>query len=147
MSKRDREKLVRDVQELAARLTEADDLLTPAEVRSTLALAGCDPENLRETLHRAARALADRQRAKGKPAPLAVQQVIEATGPAHEIPGDLRRALEKATRWVKSLGEPIAPPLGELAVLRGYRKTGELSANDQKLLDELEEELKRRARG
>lgn len=144
MSKRDREKVLREAGELVDRLTEADEQLTPGEVRSTLALAGCDPEQLRVDLHLAARELAERQRAKGKAAPLAVQQVIEATGPPHEVPSDLRRALEKAKRWVQSFAEP-AVPIGDLDVLRAYRKSSELSESDQRLLDELEDELKRRA--
>jgi hypothetical protein len=143
MAKRDREKLLREVQELADRFSEADDLLTPADVRSTLEMAGCDDEQLREQLYRAAHELAAKQRAKGKAAPLAVQQVVEATGLV-EMPSDLRTALEKAKRWVTSFGQPV--PVGDLGVVRAYRKSKDLSENDQRLLDDLEEELKRRAR-
>jgi hypothetical protein len=145
MPKRDRDKLLREVQELADRFSEADDLLSPAEVRETLRSAGCDPDNLRENFYRAARDLAARLRAKGKPAPVALRQAIEFTSPSHELPTDLRSALDKAKRWLSSFAQP-SPSLGDLRVLRAYRASKDLTDSDRSLLDELEEQLKRRAK-
>jgi len=140
MAKKDRERLQRRLDDHLARMTPAE--ITREEVTESLHAAGCDIDQLRERLHQRARDLANAQRAKGKPAPDYLQQVIDRTGPPEAIPNDPKRALAKAKNWIAELTHPPAM-VGEIQIARAYRKDGDLTRNDEALLDDMEAELRR----
>jgi hypothetical protein len=143
MAKKHREQLNDRLREHVARMTPD---LTPEEVRNALREAGTDPEHLRTRLYERARELANAQRAKGKPAPGYLQQVIDLTAPTEAIPKDPKHALAKAKSWIKGLTQPV--PFGSnVQVARAYRKDGELTKKDEDLLDALEADLRRETEG
>ena len=143
MAKKHREQLNDRLREHVARMTPD---LSHEEVRHALRDAGTDPDRLRARLHDRARELANAQRAKGKPAPEYLQQVIDLTAPPEAIPKDPKHALAKATSWIKGLAQPV--PFGSnVQVARVYRKDGELTKKDEDLLDALEADLRRETEG
>ena len=144
MSRKARERLLQRIREHAERLSPSDESLTRAEVQDALREAGSDPEALREWLHSAARTLAAAQRAKGKPGPDYLQEIIDLSGPADHLPSSEKTALQKAGEWIRSLrGAPGSlPPNAE--IIRALRSRGDLSEEDQRLLDAAEEELRER---
>jgi hypothetical protein len=144
MAKKDRERLQSRLNDNLARLTPAE--LTRDEIQEALRAAGCDVDQLRERLHQRARDLANAQRAKGKPAPDYLQQVIDLTGPPEAIPNDPRRALAKAKHWIAELTHPPAT-IGAIQIARAYRKDGDLTKKDEELLDDMETELRRETDG
>src|SRR6266516_4005115 len=145
MGRKELKKLFESVVEVADRLGEVDDSLSPLEVSEHLRTAGTDVEKLRARLYATASELAKQQRLKGKPARIYLQQIIDATGPSDKTPSDLKMALDKTKRLITSLTEPFKS-IPNLEVQRAYRKSGELSEADQRLLDEQEEELKKKIR-
>jgi hypothetical protein len=142
MAKKDRERLHQRLQDDVARMTPAN--LTREEVIAALREAGADPDQLRARLHQRARDLANAQRAKGKPAPEYLQQVVDLTGPPEALPKDAKHALAKATFWIKGLTQP-PPGIPNVQIARAYRKKGELTKKDEDLLDALEADLRREA--
>jgi len=139
MAKKHREQLGERLHEHVSRMTPE---LSHDEVRSALRDAGTDLDHLRERLNQRARELANAQRAKGRPAPEYLQQVIDLTGPPEAVPKDPKHALAKATSWIKGLTQPF--PIGSnLQIARAYRKDGELTKKDEDLLDAMEADLRR----
>src|SRR5258707_9973261 len=118
MAKKDRERLHQRLQDDVARMTPA--ALTREEVIAALCEAGPDPEHLRARLHQRARDLANAQRAKAKPAPDYLQQVIDLTGPPEALPNDSKHALAKATSWIRGLTQP-PPVIPNVQIARAYR--------------------------
>ena len=141
MGKKDRERLRQHFDEHVARMTPAD--LTRQEIRDALAAAGCDPERLRDRLHQAASKLAQARYTKGRPAPEYLHQVIDLTGPPETIPQDAKRALSKAKQWIASFTNPPTKITAGFQVARALRKQGDLTTNDQELLDKIEGDLRR----
>jgi len=139
MAKKHREQLNERLHEHVARMTPD---LNHDEVRNALREAGTDPKHLRARLHERARDLANAQRAKGKPAPEYLQQVIDLTAPPEAVPKDPKHALAKATSWIKGLTQPL-PTGSNIQIARAYRKDGDLTKNDEDLLDALEADLRR----
>ena len=60
--------------------------------------------------HEAAKATAARERAAGRPAPLALQQAIEQTAPDDVMPSEARAAEAKMSRWLDKFSAPFALP-------------------------------------
>jgi hypothetical protein len=145
MGRKELKKLLESVLEVADRLSEVHDSLSPLEVSQHLRAAGTNVEKLRARLYATASELAKQQRLKGKPAPIYLQQVIDASGPSDKIPSNLKMALDITKRLIASLTEPFKS-IPNLEVQRAYRKSGELSEADQQLLDAQEEELKKKIR-
>jgi hypothetical protein len=122
MSRKARERLLQQIREHAERLNPNDESLTRAEVQDALREGGSDPEALREWLNSAARALAAAQRAKGKPGPDYLQEVIDLSSPADHLPSNEKTALQKAGEWIRSLrgGPGLLLPDAEIIRLSAH---------------------------
>ena len=145
MPKKDIERLFKEVGDLAARLYP-DEELELEDIRGNLKAADIDTAKLRERLHDSARDLARKQRLAGKPAPKYLQEVIDATGPAEQLPRDASKAIDKMRGWIKSFRILSGVGISGMEVEHAYRKSGEVSDTDKERLDELERKLKERAR-
>jgi hypothetical protein len=140
MAKKDRERLQHRLDDCLSSIASHE--LTRQEVIDALRSAGCDVEQLRERLNQRARDLANAQRAKGRPAPEYLQEVIDHTEPPEALPRNPRRAIDKAKRWIQQFAHPPAM-IGAVNIARAYRKDGELTKKDGELLDDIEAELRR----
>src|SRR5579871_973186 len=136
MAKRDTERLFDQIRQMASRLTEGDEAKATSQLAGDLRESGIDPEALKQRFHLAAKAIASRERAAGRPAPLALQQAIEQTAPDDVMPSDNRAAEAKMSRWLDRFSSPFALP-GNLEVSRAYWKSGEVAPNEQAELDAL----------
>ncbi len=141
MSKRDTERLFDQIRQIAVRLTEGDDTKPISQLAGDLRQSGIDPDALKRRFHEAAKAIAAKERASGRPAPLAVQQAIEQTAPDDVIPSDNKAAEAKMSRWLDKFSAPFAIP-DDLEAVSAFRKRGEVAPDEQSELDELEEQLK-----
>ena len=142
MSKRDTERLLDQIRRMAERLTEGDDVKATSQLAGDLRQSGIDPDVLKQRFHEAAKAIATRERAAGRPAPLALQQAIDQTAPDDVVPSDNRAAEAKMSRWLDKFSTPFALP-ADLESARAFRKSGEVAPNEQAELDELEDRLKK----
>ena len=142
MSKRNTERLFDQIRRMAERLTEGDDAKATSQLTGDLRQSGIDPDVLKQRFHDAAKAIAARERAAGRPAPLALQQAIEQTAPDDVMPSDNRAAEAKMSRWLDKFSTPFAIP-ADLEGARAFRKSGEVAPNEQAELDELEDRLKK----
>lgn len=142
MSKRDTERLFEQIQRMAYRLAAGDDKKSTSQLAGDLRLSGIDPDVLKKRFHEAAKQLAARERAAGRPAPLALQQAIEQTEPDDVMPSDTRTADAKMSRWLERFSGSFALPPG-LETLRAFRKSGEVAPDEQAELDKLEDQLKK----
>ena len=145
MPKRDAERLFEHVQEMANRLTVGDDAKPTSQLAGDLRQSGIDPEVLKKRFHEAAKQLAARERAAGRPAPLALQQAIEQTAPDDVMPSDTRAAEAKMSRWLERFSGSFALPV-DLEAARAFRKDGEVAPEEQAELDDLEQQLKKEIR-
>lgn len=141
MPKRDLERLFAQIRQMADRLTEEEVAKGNSQLASDLHLSGINPDDLRRRFYEAARAIAARERASGRPAPLALQQAIEQMAPDHVVPSDAKAAESKMSRWIDRFSAPFAPPT-DLEAARAFRKGGNVGENEQAELDELEQQLK-----
>jgi hypothetical protein len=123
MPKRDTERLFDQIRQMADRLTEGDDAKATSQLASDLRQSGIDPDVLKRRFHEAARAIAARERAAGRPAPLALQQAIEQTAPDDVVPSDNKAADAKMSRWLDKFSAPFALP-ADLEAARAFRKSG-----------------------
>jgi len=142
MPKRDTERLFDQIRQMADRLTEGDDAKATSQLAADLRQSGIDPDVLKRRFHEAAKAIAARERAAGRPAPLALQQAIEQTAPDDVMPSDNRAAEAKMSRWLDRFSAPFALPT-DLEAARAFRKSGEVAPDEQAELDELEDRLKK----
>lgn len=153
MARKQLEQLLSEVAALADRLSEVDDALSPAELDEHLRDGGSEPAALRQRLHEGVGTIMDRLRDTGKPVPRYLAQVAEATAPLEDVASlSPKVAFLKLKGWIREIRDrasiPGAPvPQETLEVLRAYRKTGNLTPEDIRLLDELEAQLKARAKG
>ena len=145
MPKKDIERLFKEVGDLAARL-HPDEELELEDIRGNLKAAGIDTARLRERLHDSARELAQKQRLAGKPAPKYLQEIIDATGPAEQLPRDASKVIDKMRGWIKSFQTSSGVSISAMEIEHAYRKSGDVSDTDKERLDELERKLKERAR-
>lgn len=147
MSRKARERLEQQFHEHVKHFSPDDESLTRAEVQDALRQAGCDPEALRERLNNMARALANAQRAKGKPAPEYLREAIDLSAGPEDLPRDEKTALQKAKDWIQSLTAGPGALTDDLQIIRAYRSRGDISEEDQRLLhmaeDRLKEQLKK----
>ena len=141
MPKRDLERLFDRVREMAERLTEGEEEIPSSQLASELRQSGIDPEALKRRFYEAAKQIAARERAAGRPAPLAVQQVIEQAAPDDVMPADDKAAESKMGRWLEKFSAPFFLP-DNLETARAYRKSGDVSEEEQDDLDDLERQLK-----
>jgi hypothetical protein len=142
MPKRNTERLFDQIRRMAERLTEGDDAKAATQLEGDLRQSGIDPDVLKRRFHEAAKAIAARERAAGRPAPLALQQAIEQTAPDDVMPSDNRAAEAKMSRWLDRFSTPFALP-ADLEAARAFRKSGEVAPDEQADLDELEDRLKK----
>ena len=142
MSRKARERLFQQFREQVERFSPDEESLTRAEVQDALREAGSDPEKLREWLNATARRLADAQRAKGRPAPEYLQQAIDLSSPPDQLPRDEKTALQKAREWFQSMTAGPGDVTGDFEIIREYRSRGDLSEEDQRVLDAAEEQLR-----
>ena len=142
MPKRDTERLFDQVRKMADRLTAGDEAKATSQLASDLRQSGIDPDVLKRRFHEAAKLLAARERAVGRPAPLALQQAIEQMAPDDVMPSDTKAAEIKMSRWLERFSTPFALP-PDLETSRAFRKDGEVAPEEQCDLDELEEQLKK----
>jgi len=141
MSKRDLERLFDKIREMAERLTEGEEGKGSSQLASDLRQSGIDPDVLRRRFYEAAKEIAARERASGRPAPLALQQAIEQMAPDDVMPSDSKAAESKMARWLDRFSAPFALPEC-LETARAFRKAGEASESEQAELDDLERQLK-----
>lgn len=115
-----------------------------ADVRRALTEAGIDVDALPSRLHDRATELARALRAGGTSAPPALKRLLEQTAGSRELPDNPLRAFEKASQI---LGNLFAPRLGlgSTEIVGAFRGEGDLTDHDQQTLDEIDEELRRRA--
>jgi hypothetical protein len=142
MPKRDTERLFDQIRKMADRLTEGDDAKASSQLEGDLRQSGIDPDVLKRRFHEAAKAIAARERAAGRPAPLALQQAIEQTAPDDVMPSDDKAAEAKMSRWLDKFSAPFALP-ADLEGTRAFRKSGEVAPDEQAELDELEDRLRK----
>jgi hypothetical protein len=140
MAKKHCEQLTDRLHEHVARMTPD---LTPEEVRHALRDAGTDPDRLRARLHERARACQCTAR-QGK----ARSSVSPASHRSHRPPEAHGRT--QSMRWQrrqhgsKGLTQQ-APIASNVQIARAYRKDGDLTKNDEDLLNALEADLRREA--
>ena len=142
MSRKARERLFQQFREQVERFSPDEESLTRAEVQDALREAGCDPEELREWLNATARRLANTQRAKGRRAPDYLQHAIDVSSPPDQLPRDEKAALQKAREWIKSMTSGPGVLSDDFEIVRAYRSPGDLSEEDQRVLDAAEERLR-----
>src|SRR5438045_54943 len=142
MPKRDTERLFDQIRNMADRLTEGDDAKASSQLEGDLRQSGIDPDVLKRRFHEAAKAIAARERAAGRPAPLALQQAIEQTAPDDVMPSDDKAAEAKMSRWLDKFSAPFALP-ADLEAARAFRKGGDAAPDEQAELDELQDQLKK----
>jgi hypothetical protein len=141
MPKRDVDKLFDEIRKTAERLTEGEKQEGNSQLESELVATGLDPDILRRRLYEGAKAIAARERAAGRPAPLALQQAIEQMAPDNVIPSDPKVAEAKMVRWIDRFSSPFALR-SNLKAVHAFRKRGDVDENEQAELDELEQQLK-----
>lgn len=152
MARKQLDRLLSEVAALADRLSEVDDVLSTAELDKHLREAGSDPAVLGRHLHEGVRAIMARLSEAGKPVPRHLTQVAEAAAPLEEVASlSPKGAFERLRGWVREMRDQASTPSARisqegLAVLRAYRKTGDVTPEDARLLDELEAQLKGRAK-
>src|SRR5205823_5129292 len=124
----------RSIQELAERLTAGDDKLPAAQLAHELRQSGIDSEALRNRLYTAAKRLAEKERAAGRPAPLALQQTIEQLSPDDVMPSNETAAQNKLGRWLDRVSAALSRP-DKLGPARAYRKSGDVPPEESAELD------------
>lgn len=141
MPKRDVERLFEAVQEMADRLGEGEEHLTSAQLATELRQSGVDPQLLRQRLHEALKAIAQRERLARRHAPIAIRQAIEKLAPDDIMPSSEPAAQSKMERWLQKFSDTFVLP-ENIETARAYRKTGDVSADEEADLNELEQQLK-----
>jgi hypothetical protein len=141
MPNRDVDRVFEQVRELAERLTAEDRALSRSQLADQLLQTGIDPDALKSRFHLALKAVAARERAAGRAAPLSLQQAIEQTAPEDSAPTSQKMAEKKMERWIERFGGPYTMP-DLLEAARAYRKSGDVSQAEQAELDEFEQQLK-----
>lgn len=120
------------------------ETLTSAEVEIRLADAGVEPAALQVEMHNVAKAITERLRAEGKPAPPYLANLVGQTADATVLPPDPKAAVEKAARYLRSCFAPKAS--GTIEIVQSFRKGADaLSSHDLETLAKLEEELRQKA--
>lgn len=149
MSRKRREEFLAEAARLADELDQQDESLSSDEIDAALREIDCDPLELEGQLHRVAKDIESRMWAKGKKPPTYLRRIVRQTARADGVPADEARATARAAKWLEQFVSGVLPKLSaqDLAVVRAYRKEGNLSSNDIALLDELERELKDRLSG
>lgn len=115
-----------------------------ADVQRALADVGVDREQLRAALHEKATELARQLRARGESAPPFLQRLLDQSADASELPAHPQRALEKATQYLTNLLGSV-PTSTPPQIVGAFRGEGDLTAHDQQTIEEIDEELRRRA--
>lgn len=145
MSKQKTEQFLEEIRRIAQNLGQADDSLSPEQVRAQLRESGVDPDELRERFHQAALKLAERERLANRSVSLLLKQAIDTTRPDDQLPNDISAAKAFAERWLDKFLSTFVLP-ANFQVSRAYRKSDDLSDLDKADLDRLEEELKQRVK-
>ena len=145
MSKRKTEKLLGEIKRLADCLGEGEENLAAEELRRQLWNSGVDADELKARFHLAAKEIAQRERLANRPVPVLLSQAIDSTRPATDIPRDPTIARKVMDSWLESFSAPFKLPTN-LEACRAYRKSGDISDEEQDDLDRLEEELKRKVK-
>lgn len=141
MTKKNREKFFATVRRNAESLVPQS--MSAGEVREALEQAGCDTARLRQRLYESAKKLQIDQRIKGRKVPRYLDDLVDLTSPLESGAKNSEIALAKAERWIDGFMHPPVMDAGPINVMRAYRKSGDLTANDSRVLDELEDKLKK----
>lgn len=152
MTRKQLERLLSEVAALGDRLSEVDEALSAGELDEHVREAGSDPAALKRRLHEGVKRIVARLSEAGKPVPRYLTEVAEATAQIEEVASlSPKAAFEKLRGWVREMRDRASTPSAPIAqerleVLRAYRKTGDLTPEDTRVLDELEAQLKARAK-
>ena len=141
MSKRNLQTLQDQICEMAERLSEDEEHLTAAQLGEELRRSGINPDRLKQNVYQAAREIATRERARGQPASQYLQQAIDQFAPDDVIPRDEKMAIFKMKHWLDNLSAPFSLPT-QFQAARAYRKSNNVSNDEQADLDTLEQQLK-----
>ena len=106
-----------------------------------LRATGVDTDALKERFHKAAKAIAVRERLAKRVPPLALLQAIEQTAPPDVLPASQGAADRKMDSWLDRFVDGALPQV-DLNVARAYRKSDDLDSGDEADLDNLAEQLK-----
>ena len=145
MSKRKTEKLFEEIRRLADCFSEGEENLATEELRKRLRESGVDVDELKVRFHTEAKEIAQRERLANRSVPALLNQAIDSTRPATDIPHDPIAARKVVDSWLESFLAPFKAPQN-LETCRAYRKTGEVSESELKELDRLEDDLKRKVK-
>lgn len=117
----------------------ADDL------REMLEISGPGADQLSAALYNKLKKAMEEMRKAGTPVPERYKEVLEQVRPLSERTGDPRYMLTRARAWIEKMLQDVkAPPRTDVAV--AFRNRGELSENDERILNEAAERVKKRAR-
>jgi hypothetical protein len=122
-----------------------------AEAEELLRTAGIDPDRLKSTLHQKMLERSKKYTDAGKPLPPLLQQALEDLKPAAEQRSGETASLQAArlsiARLLRDISElPVRLGAGLVPVFTAaYRNRTELSAHDKKILDEIGENLRKKA--
>jgi Zn-dependent peptidase ImmA (M78 family) len=135
-----------EIVQIAESLGQGDDAVDRDQLLDELQGAGVDPAVLKAHFHQMATKLAERERTAKRAVPLALEQAIEQTLPARITLSTPAAARDFAERWLEKFQFP-SPFLfaSDLETARAYRKSSHLSESDQKDLDRLEADLRKKA--
>jgi len=145
MSKRKIDRLFDQICEMTKALSEDDEALTGDEVRSQLRQTGIDPDDLTVRFHEKVKQLAQRERMANRSISQSLKRAVDSTQSKGQLASDPTKSTDSADHWLEKFTSAFAlPPTLEGA--RAYRALDDISAPDQKGLDELEAELKERVK-
>jgi hypothetical protein len=120
-----------------------DEAASHEEVREFLHRVGCNRDELRSRLQRAARELAATARQKNVAPPPYLQAVVDALGKESTLPVDPSAAKSVALERVRSFLAKTGVP-ADFRLVEAYRASGaELGQGEQKILEEMRDELRR----
>jgi len=142
------EDLDRDLKELLDMVTctsgDVEDL-DKEELRELLKVSGPSGDEITQEFYRKLKSAVEEMRRAGKPVPGRYLEALEQVRPLSEPTKDPHRVQSRARAWIeKMLGAVSEPPEPEVAV--AFRNKGELSHDEQIVLEKAAEALKERLR-
>jgi len=145
MSKRKTEKLIEEIRRLADCFSEDEGNLTAEELAARLRECGVDPDELRSRFHSTVKRIAQRERMANRSISPLLNQAIDSTRPATDLPRDPIAARKVADTWLGAFLAAFELP-ENLEACRAYRKSGDVSEAELDDLDRLEDDLKRKVK-
>jgi hypothetical protein len=137
---------------LSERLFGAAADVTAAEAEELLKTAGIDPTGLKDSLFQRLLERAERYSGAGRPVPPVLQRALEDLQPASgrkveeaTVSRTAQLAIARLLREIAELPERMSSGIAP-TFTAAYRDRKELSARDNKILDEVAQELQERIR-